>query len=113
MNHLNFYFNWNHKLRCDFFTDIRLNDKFEIGERLRVTFKDKLVCMGLVVTKKELYLKDISPFHAGLDAGCTVDELKEVFNHMYKGVDWHQRPLTLYLIQRQIATQQELQWSSN
>lgn len=103
-----FSYNWNNKLNNKYFTTLRLNDKFKVGETYPTHFKGKPRGIVTVVDKRHLFLADINDWIAYLDTGYSRAECQKILQTMYKskGVNWSQKQLVLYLLKAE--QQQEL-----
>lgn len=108
MQTINFSFDWNKKLNSNYFTTLRLTDRYYVGETVRISLKDDFLFFGIIVRKKQLMINNINPFVAGLDTGYSVDECKNILKKMYPKVSWTTQALTLYLLCRKKAEQLEL-----
>jgi len=100
MEEIKFSTNWNNKLDCNYFTTLRLSDRFKIGGKYPVLLKKKQIGTGEIMAKKYLYLKQINDYIAYLDTGYNATKCKEILRTMYKNklIDWNNQQIVLYLI---------------
>ena len=98
---LKFSYNWNNKLDCNYFTTLRLSDRFNIGDKVRIFLKQENKGTGIIIDKKAIMLNQINNFIAGIDTGYTVEETKNILKRMYKNVDWECQDIYLYLIKKE------------
>ena len=84
-NELKFSHNYNGKLKCDYFTTIRLHNekKFRPGNKLQVCWSGQWCDDVEVMDRKVFFLKDLNAFMAFLDTGCSVEETKKMIHTMY------------------------------
>lgn len=86
MKELLFTHNWNNKLNCKAFTSIRLTDRFEIDDEVKIFLKkDKTnVCLGIVrvVSYRIFKLDQLNDYVALLDTGYGVEECKKIIIRM-------------------------------
>lgn len=100
MDEIKFSTNWNNKLLCNYFTTLRLSDRFKVGEKYLILLKKKQIGTGEIIAKKYLKLNQINDYIAGLDTGYNAQKCKEILKTMYKNklIDWETQTLVLYLI---------------
>lgn len=98
---LDFSYNWNHKLDCDYFTTLRLSDRFQVGEWLLCFLKNASKGRGLVVDKKRLTVGQLNPWVCGLDTGYTVEETKAILKRMHPGKIDDLATIYLYLLRKE------------
>ena len=100
MDEIKFSTNWNNKLDCNYFTTLRLSDRFKVGGKYPVLLKKKQIGTGEIMAKKYLKLNQINDYIAGLDTGYNAQNCKEILKTMYKNklIDWKTQTLVLYLI---------------
>ncbi len=101
MNTIEFSYNWNKKLDCDYFTTLRLSDRFSIGEEVIITLKGIYKSRAIIVDKKETKLHKLNSFICGLDTGYNEEQTKAIIQKMYPKVfDWSSQKIYLYLIRK-------------
>jgi len=100
MEEIKFSYNWNNKLNNNYFTTLRLSDRFKIGKKYPVFLKKKQIGTGEIMAKKYFLLKQINDYIAYLDTGYNATKCKEILRTMYKNklIDWNNQQLCLYLI---------------
>lgn len=97
--HLDFSYNWNNKLDCEYFTTIRRSGLMWVGQTVDVYLKGSFRGPHIIVEKKALKIGQINPFIAGLDTGYSVEETKKVLKTMYKELGDHDT-VHLYLVRK-------------
>jgi len=102
MKTLTFSYNWNNKLNCQAFTTIRLSSKFEVGEKVKIIFKDKSLGYGQIIDIRGFYLKNLNDWLAMIDTGFSADECRQILKDMYKNknVNWDTQILHSILIKK-------------
>ncbi len=97
----NFSYDWNGKLSNKAFTTLRLSDKFDVGDEIYVSLKNKrLPDKYLVKDRKAIKLESINEFVAYLDMGYSAEECRDVLRKMYskKNINWETQTIFLYLL---------------
>lgn len=64
---INFSYNWNNKLNCNYFTTLRLSDAHSVGSKYAICLKGKQIGTGEIMAKKYLKLNQINDFIGYLD----------------------------------------------
>jgi len=102
MKEIDFSYNWNNKLDCKAFTSLRLSDRFDVGEQVRVTLHHKKKFFAEVVDKRWILLDEINEYIARIDTGYSAEECKDILRKMYKGrnVDWSKQKIYHYLFKK-------------
>ena len=96
-----FSHNWNNKLNCTYFTTLRMSDRLNKGDFVRIMLKATVTGYGYVVEKKRTSMGALkgNDFICGLDTGYTPAETPGILRTMYKGKEIQDdTPLFLYLI---------------
>ena len=83
MNTLDFSYNWNGKLTCQFFTTLRLSGRLNVGEWLLINLKSKVMGRALVIDKKMIKVGNLTTWICGIDTGYSIDETKAILKRMY------------------------------
>ena len=100
---LNFSYNWNNKLNCKVFTSLRMTNRFDIGDRVEISLKDKPLGVGIVKGKKSFLIDGINDFIAYIDTGYNRDECIKMLKRMNKISDWSKKKIHFYLIKMEVA----------
>lgn len=102
MKTLKFSKNWNNKLECDYFTTIRLDASFQIGEEVQVLLKGEHFCFARIKLKKHIHIDKVNDWIGFLDAGHTGDYTASILKRMYNSrvADWRNTHLWLYMLER-------------
>ncbi len=102
--------NWNNKLQCNYFTTLRLSDRFNVSEKYPVLLKKKQIGTGEIIAKKYLKLSQINDFIAHLDTGYNATKCKEILRTMYKNklIAWNTQQIVLYLIRLERQNKMDL-----
>lgn len=93
--------NYNQKLDCDAFTDIRLKkDQYRIGAHFFVRTKDKDYGLHYIADVREFLLDAINEFIARLDTGLSKEECIALIKKIYETevTDWSQQKIYLLLM---------------
>ena|SRR3990167_6083364 len=98
METLNFSYNWNKKLDCNFFTTLRLSNRFQVGEIVEVRLKKERRNNSQIVSKKCFYIEQLDEFTAALDTGYNRADTIDILRRMYKDVDWSTQKVFCYLV---------------
>lgn len=93
--------NWNKKLDCDYFTTLRLSDRFKINDEVEIVIKGESKGLGTIVNKTSCKLNELDVFTCALDTGYGVAETQNVIRRMYPNTDWEKQPIYRYLIKKQ------------
>ncbi|KKQ95363.1 MAG: hypothetical protein UT21_C0006G0035 [Candidatus Woesebacteria bacterium GW2011_GWA1_39_11b] len=99
MDPLNFSTNWNNKLGCHFFTSMRLSGRYNIGDEVEITMRERLVKKAIVRGKRVFRMNKINEFIAGLDTGYSVAETCNLMRKFYPEADWNTQEITMYLFE--------------
>lgn len=110
MQEIKFSNNWNNKLDCDVFTTLRLSNRWEKGEQIKVIFKNKTY-YAEVIDKRWIYLNEINDYIAYIDTGYNAEECKKILQTMYKNshIDWKHKKIWHYLIKKVTYEKEDLQ----
>ena len=102
MLELNFSYNWNNKLDCKVFTTLRLSNRFEINNSIKITLNKKEIGYGKIIGKKSFKLKDINDWVAYIDTGYNAEKCKNILKKMYKNknINWNEQIIYFYLIEK-------------
>jgi len=97
---LKFSYDWNKKLKCDFFTTLRLYNeaKYRVGATLEVEYKKEIIKRVQVQAMKRIMLHEINAFIAGLDTGYSIEQTKAILIKMYPKVNFQVQALSLVLL---------------
>ena len=87
MKHLKFSTNWNNKLECRYFTTVRIVNKFTVGERIIIVFKNKFK-FGRVMETRKIKGEDFNDFLCYLDTGYNLEQTKSIILKMYDRKNW-------------------------
>lgn len=98
---LEFSHNWNKKLDCDYFTTLRLSNRFQVGEWVAVYEKKRFRGPHLILEKRGMKISQLNPWICGLDTGYTVPETVEILKRMYPGQIEESTEIFLYLLRKQ------------
>lgn len=109
----NFSTKWNNKLECDYFTTLRMTDRYKIGDTGLITLKNQPLFIGEIVAKNELKLDaQPSPYLdliAYLDTGYKWTETVAIIRKMYSIENPASKAFYQYLIHKTKKTIQEAQ----
>lgn len=99
-NKINFNYNWNNKLQCKIFTTIRLENpkKYIINEKYEIFLKEKSLGIAQIVDIKNMFLKDINEYIAGIDTGYNAEECKNIILKMYPNYDFEKGKISFILL---------------
>lgn len=98
-NVFEFNYNWNNKLQCKVFTTIRLqNDKYVIGDKYEILLKKDRLGTAQILDIKNMFLKDINEYIAGIDTGYSAEECKNIILKMYPRQDFTNKKLSFILL---------------
>ena len=102
MNNLDFSYNWNNKLDCQAFTTLRLTDKYNINDTLKVMLRKEFRGFVMVVDKRRFTLNKINDFIAYIDTGYNQQECVNILTKMYKNknIDWEKQEIYFYLLKK-------------
>lgn len=112
MKDLTFSTNWNKKLGCDAFTTLRMSNKYEPGDAVRILLQKKkgdppeVIGLGKVHGKRKIKITDINDFLAYVDTGYNAEETRGILHNMYKNrtafknTPKDKRTINLYLIRK-------------
>ena len=98
---LEFSYNWNQKLCCDYFTTLRLSGRFEVGEWVLLFLKNAAYGRGIVVGRKVLTVGQLNAWVCGIDTGYTIEETKAILSRMHPGKITDTTTIYLYLIRKE------------
>lgn len=86
---LEFSYNWNEKLFCNFFTTIRLHNrrKYGVGNKYDLYLKKTYMGEVEVIDHKPLTVAKISEWIARLDTGYSAEECQNIIRTMYNKID--------------------------
>ena len=97
---LPFSFNWNQKLHCNYFTTLRLTDRFIVGEKVTIQLKGRDIGEAEIIDKRFLFLKDLKLHQCVLDTGYGVEETQNILKKMYPRTNWENTPIFYYLLKQ-------------
>lgn len=108
METLEFSTNWNHKLDCDYFTTIRLQNpkKYAKGNEFQVLLHSckKQVLKGVVevVEIRNVFLNGLDDYTCMLDTGYNASETIKLIKSMYKNkfINWDRQLLSVIMLQK-------------
>ena len=108
MDTLEFSTNWNHKLDCDCFTTIRLQNakKYTKGNEFQILLHSgkKQVIKGIaeVVEIKNVFLNGLDDYTCLLDTGYTADATVKLIKEMYKhkSINWNRQMLSVIMLRK-------------
>ena len=101
MKDLNFSYNWNGKLDCDFFTTIRLSDYYKINDEIFLQLKKIAFDTGKIVVKIETKIEKLTELVCLMDTGYDKKTTIEIIKKMYPGIlDWSNQSIFIYGITR-------------
>lgn len=107
----NFSTKWNNKLECDYFTTLRVSDRYQVGDTGMITLKNQPLFIGEIIAKNELKLAaQPSLYHdlvAYLDTGYKWNDTVEIIKKMYGIENTTGKLIYLYLIHKTKKTIQE------
>lgn len=97
MQYLDFTYNWNGKLYCDYFCSLRFSGTYKLGTKVMVRIiKGKTATdLGLATIEqvKKMNTDSITPFIAGVETGYSVQDCKKIIFKMLGNV-----PVYCYLL---------------
>jgi hypothetical protein len=102
MNTISFSYNWNNKLNCTIYTTLRLTNKHQPGDVVRVELNKQPIHNAQVLAIKRIKLADINDYIAGIDTGYDAEKCKDILKTMYKnkGVDWDKQLISFILLKQ-------------
>jgi uncharacterized protein YqfB (UPF0267 family) len=87
MKRIDFSHNWNNKLDCQSFTTLRLKngEKYQTDELYEIYMGENQLpkLTAKLLNIKEIKLYEITEWIAQLDAGCSLEEFKEIIKRIY------------------------------
>lgn len=106
MKHLKFSNNWNNKLECRYFTTLRISKKFEVNDRVIVTFKNKFKFARIMEVRK-IRGQDLNNFICYLDTGYNLEATQSIIIKMYNLNNWSEvNHMYLYLVEAEKVWQE-------
>lgn len=116
METLEFTTNWNHKLDCDYFTTIRLENpkKYFKGHDFKILLhqKGKQVVKGVatVVEIRNTFIVSLDDYTCFLDTGYNAQETIKLLKTIYKNksINWNNQILSIILLKKQYSQTQSL-----
>lgn len=109
----NFTTKWNNKTECDYFTTLRMSDRYQVGDTGLITLKNQPLFIAEIIAKNELKLDaQPSPYLdliAYLDTGYKWTETVAIIKKMYGLEIISGKKIYQYLIHRTKKTIQEAQ----
>lgn len=93
-----FSYNWNNKLDCNCFTTIRLDGKWQVGQKVIIKLKGADKGKATIKEVKPFYLKNLNPYISFLDTGYDVTECRNIILRMYPKINFDSKKLALILI---------------
>lgn len=97
---LEFSHNWNHKLQCDYFTTLRISDRFSLGETVEVHHANMEPFRATVVDKRSLTKLQLNDWICCLDTGYPTAETIGILNRMYPN-STDRTPFFWYLLKKE------------
>lgn len=98
MNTLDFSTNWNNKLLCPIFHTLRLSGRFNVGDRVEVYLKSRLLGVAECVAKTHYpNFGGINPDLCYLDTGYNAQKTLGILQQMYQQVDFQTQAIYGYL----------------
>lgn len=108
MKDLNFSYNWNGKLDCDFFTTIRISDYYNIGDEVFLLLKKKAFDTGKIIVKIETKIDKLTELVCLLDTGYSKEITINLLKKMHSGItDWENQKIYLYGITRKYSEKED------
>lgn len=108
MKDLNFSYNWNGKLDCDFFTTIRLSDYYNINDEVFLLLKKKAFDTGKIIVKIETKIDKLTELICLLDTGYSKEITINLLKKMHSGItDWDNQKIYLYGITRKYSEKED------
>lgn len=109
METLEFATNWNHKLDCDYFTTIRLQNpkKYAKGNEFQVLLHSgkKQVIKGVVevIEVRNVFLTGLDDYTCMLDTGYNAVETQKLIKTIYKNksINWDRQLLSVIMLKKQ------------
>lgn len=97
---LNFSYDWNKKLYCNFFTTIRLENpnKYSTGKKYRIFLKNLHIKDAEIVEIKTIKIDKINNFIAGIDTGYNIETCIEIIKKMYPKSNWNTQKIYFILL---------------
>jgi hypothetical protein len=99
---LNFTCNWNGKLHCDAWTDIRLSDKIQIGSCRNIKLNGDTIYTAECISKTAKKLNQITEamwlLSTGMDLTKSVEKFKDV--HQKLEINWDVQNVYIYVFKR-------------
>lgn len=108
MKTINFSYNWNKKLDCDFLTTIRLNAFYEENDLVFIKCQKRETDSGIITLKIKTKLSKLTDLICYLDTGYSKQITVGLIKKMYKGVtDWNTQDIYIYGILRKYKGKKE------
>lgn len=92
--------NWNGKLNCNAFTTLRIDARFQVGQKYAFSHKGKIKGFVVVMAKRHLLITELNDWITYLDTGYNKADCIQLIKTMYKNmnINWSQRHLVWYLL---------------
>jgi uncharacterized protein YqfB (UPF0267 family) len=102
MQIINFSYNWNNKLQCNYFTTLRLlnHSKYQLGKTVEIYLNGVKQFNAEIINTKEIYFENLNSYIAGIDTGYSLNETKNILLKMYPNVDFTKQSLMLILLKK-------------
>jgi hypothetical protein len=117
---LNFSYNWNNKLNCNYFTTIRLHNPtkyFKTGV-YDVFLKEEFKGEAVIIDIKSQLVENMTEYSCGLDTGYSKSEAVEILRRMYPKIDLMSAKFDFILLRKikqpakEEKTKTILEWAS-
>ncbi len=87
-NLFNFSTNWNNKLNCKLYSSLRMSDRYNVGDKGIISFKQQPIHIGQIIAKNSIrldapeskYLDSIAYLDTGYDWKATLEILKKMYS---------------------------------
>lgn len=94
---INFTYNWNNKLDCDFCTTIRLSSIHNVDDIVLIKCHNRLTDTAKVIFKITTKLDKLTELVCRHDTGYSRDITINLIKKMYKGItDWNKQDIVIY-----------------
>ena len=112
METIKFSVNWNKKLDCDFFTTIRLSNRFNIGDFVMIECKGIESKVGEIMTKHTTVIEKLTDLVCYQDTGYNKMTTIGLIKKMYGSIDnWETQKIYIYGISTKSLAIDELEIS--
>ncbi len=108
MKTLNFNFNWNNKLSCDYFTTIRISDYFNVGDEVLIQLNKQSIDSGIISEKICTRIEKLTELVSRIDTGYNREQTIGIIKKMYPGItDWENQKIYIYGINTKYPSKSE------